>query len=119
MARIGGLYAVYTPGASSDVTGPFFKVSQDNWDAVANFTINVLPKYLPEQGFIGGEVPGEADFHVAAWTAHIAAVLGAKNEAGAWKVFETFGPVSESLKNYWDTWTAKKSWNVVYKDGLH
>ena len=119
VSKINGLNTVYTPGASSDVTGPFFKASQGNWDAVSNFTLKILPEYLPEQGFIGGEVPGEADYHVGAWLARIAGVLGGKNESGAWKSFEAFGPVPESLKKYWETWAARKSWNVVYKDGLH
>lgn len=119
VTKISGLNAIYTPGASSDLTAPYFKASQENWDAVANFTLKDLPTYLPEQGFLGGDIPGEADYHVGAWLARIASVLGAKNETGAWKSFEVFGPVPESLQKYWEAWTARKSWNAVYKDGLH
>ncbi|CAG7847431.1 SubName: Full=Uncharacterized protein {ECO:0000313/EMBL:CCA68191.1} [Serendipita indica DSM 11827] len=92
VTKISGLNAIYTPD---------------------------LPTYLPEQGFLGGDIPGEADYHVGAWLARIASVLGAKNETGAWKSFEVFGPVPESLQKYWEAWTARKSWNAVYKDGLH
>ncbi|KAG8812259.1 hypothetical protein FRC18_003034, partial [Serendipita sp. 400] len=93
--------------------------SQENWDAVANFVITVLPPYLPEQGFIGGDIPGEADFHVGGYLARIASVIGGENKKGGAKVFEAFGPVPVSLSQYWDTWADRKSWNVVYKDGLH
>ncbi|KAG8834162.1 NADH-cytochrome b5 reductase [Serendipita sp. 399] len=110
---------VYTSGASDDITAPYFKRSQENWDAVANFVINVLPKYLPEQGFIGGDVPGEADFHVGGYLGRIAGVLGGENKTNGAKVFEAFGTVPASLSQYWDTWIGRKSWNVVYKEGLH
>lgn len=110
---------MYTPGAPDELTEPYFKLSQSNWDAVGNFITAVLPKYLPEQGFIGGDIPGEADFHVGAYLARIAGVLGAKNEKGASKSFEIFGTVPSTVHSYWNSWLSRDSWNFVYKDGLH
>ncbi|CAG7847430.1 SubName: Full=Uncharacterized protein {ECO:0000313/EMBL:CCA68190.1} [Serendipita indica DSM 11827] len=116
MAKTNGLSAIYTPGTSSDLNAPYFKASQNNWNAVANFTLRVLSTHLPEQGFLGRDIPGEADYHVGAWPACITNILGAKNEAGAWKSFEAFGPVPKSLRKYLDAWTTRKSWNTVYKN---
>jgi len=119
LAGNGGLLAIYAPGASDELTVPFFKVSHANWDAVGNFIDVVLPKYLPEQGFIGGDIPGEADFHVGAWLARIAQVLGASSEKGQSSAFGTFGTVPPRVAEYWDAWVVRNSWNVVYKEGLH
>lgn len=114
-----GALAIYGGAAPADKVEPYFKLSQANWDAVGNFVTTVLPKYIPAQGFTGGEIPGEADFHLGAWLARIAMVLGAPNEAGSWKSFEAFGEVPSSVSQYWKTWQARDSWSVVYKDGLH
>ncbi|KIM34156.1 hypothetical protein M408DRAFT_325648 [Serendipita vermifera MAFF 305830] len=119
LAGNGGAIAIYTGAAPADKVEGYFKASQQNWDAVANFVTVVLPKYLPAQGFTGGDAPGEADFHIGAWLARIAAVLGAKNEKDAWKIFAAFGEVPASVSQYWQTWQARESWSVVYKGGLH
>ncbi|PVG03270.1 hypothetical protein CPB86DRAFT_723905 [Serendipita vermifera] len=115
-----GLLAIYTDGASNEITAPWFKLSQDNWDAVGNFITQVLPTYLPEQGLLGGDTPNEADYHVGAYLARIADVLGAKSEKGAASIFKVFtGEVPASVLQYWDTWVVRPSWETVYKDGLH
>ena len=111
--------AIYGGGAPAEKVEPYFKRSQANWDAVANFVTVVLPKYLPEDGFTGGAIPGEADYHLGAWLARIAGVLGAQNEPDAWKSFTAFGEVPASVSQYWKKWQARNSWSVVYKDGLH
>ncbi|CAG8676783.1 7782_t:CDS:2, partial [Acaulospora colombiana] len=115
-----GLLAIYTEGASSEVTAPWFKMSQANWDAIGNFITQVLPTYLPEQGLLGGDTPNETDYHVGAYLARIADVLGAKSEKGAASIFKVFtGEVPASVLQYWDTWVVRPSWETVYKHGLH
>ena len=119
LASNGGGVAIYNGEAPAENTSAFFKASQANWDAVANFITIVLPVYLPEHGFLGGDVPGEADFHIGGYLARIVGVLGGPNEQDGWKSLSAFGEVPASVSQYWKTWQAKESWNVVYKDGLH
>jgi hypothetical protein len=119
LAGNGGAVAIYADGAPAEKTGPFFKTSQANWNAVANFVTVVLPVHLPEQGFVGGDVPGETDFHLGAYLARIVSVLGGQNEQDGWKSLSAFGEVPASVSQYWKAWQARESWNVVYKDGLH
>lgn len=114
-----GVLAVYTPGAPDEVVTPYFKATQDSLDAIGNFITTTLPQYLPEHGFIGGDVPGEADFHLGAWMSKVAVSLGAKNEKGQFSVFSIFGAVPTKVANYWDAWVSKESWNYVYKNGLY
>jgi hypothetical protein len=115
-----GLVAIFAEGASSETTAPWFKLSQANWDAVGNFITQVLPPYLPEQGLIGGDAPNEADYHVGAYLARIAGVLGAKSEKGAASSFAVFtGEVPAKVSQYWDTWIVRPSWETVYQGGLH
>jgi len=119
LASNGGGVAIYNGEAPAEDTSAFFKASQANWDAVTNFVTVVLPIYLPEHGFIGGDAPGEADFHIGGYLARIVSVLGGPNEQDGWKSLSAFGEVPASVSQYWKTWQARESWNVVYKDGLH
>lgn len=111
--------AIYADGAPEEKTRQFFKISQANWDAVANFVTAVLPNYLPDHGFVGDEFPGEADFHLGGYLARIVSTLGGSNEQDGWKSLSAFGEVPASVSRYWKTWQARESWAVVYKDGLH
>jgi len=57
----------------------FFTRSQEHFDSVKTAVLVVVPGFLPDSGFIGGNVPGEDDFHVGAWLTRIAATTGAKS----------------------------------------
>ena len=113
---------IYTKGAPDELTKPFFAGSQANWDAIGALIYTELPKHLPESGFVGGDAPGEADWHVAAWIGRIGAVLGAKPTPGAWESLSQLKggePVPKKVQNYWDAWSNRDSWKSVYASGLH
>jgi glutathione S-transferase len=117
----GGLLAIYKGEVPEESKQGFFKQSQAHWEALRHFILNVLPSRLPESGFLGGERPGEDDFHVGAWMARIGLLSGAKNEAdGALALKNELGQdVPPKVVNYWKAWTGRKSWQQVYKDGVH
>jgi len=113
---------IYSEGAPDELTKPFFEQSQANWDAIGSLIYTDLPKHLPESGFVGGDAPGEADWHVAAWIARIGAVLGAKATPGEWETLSQLKggePVPKKVQNYWDAWANRESWNSVYASGLY
>lgn len=99
----------------------FFEKSKAHTDSVSSFLYEVLPEHLPNSGFLGGARPGEADFHVGAWLARIAAVSGAKqSDEGLQTLEKAFGKaVFESVALYWNAWIYRASWNKVYAAGLH
>ncbi|CAE6435090.1 unnamed protein product [Rhizoctonia solani] len=115
----GFLSSVYAEGASSDVTSGWFDKSNQHWENVKAFITSELPNFLPESGFIDGVVPGEADFHVAAWLARTAGVSGAK--------IDDVAPLGEALDlsldpkivAYFNAWKVRDSWKKVYEEGLH
>ena len=85
------------------------------------FIKDILPGYLPDSGFIGGERPGEDDFHVAAWLARIAATLGGDaGKDGVHALEKELGvPVPDKVANYWAAWSERESWKITYREGLH
>ncbi|KAL5641243.1 hypothetical protein ACGC1H_001656 [Rhizoctonia solani] len=115
----GFLSSVYAEGASSDVTSGWFEKSKQHWENVKTFVASELPAFLPESGFIDGAIPGEADFHVAAWLARTAGVSGAK--------IDDVSPLGEALGltldpkvvAYFNAWKVRDSWRKVYAEGLH
>ena len=76
-----------------------------------------MPGYLPESGLIGGERPGEDDFHVGAWLARIVSTTGGK-EVSALEA-ELGQPVPPKVVSYWNAWSERDSWKKVYAQGLH
>ncbi|KAG8983758.1 hypothetical protein FRB90_005780, partial [Tulasnella sp. 427] len=81
--------AVYF-GSSSDpevasAKSAYFSASRQIWTAIRTFLRLAAPHYLPSPGtpFIGGECPGEDDFHFIVWLARIVLLTGGgPNEDG-------------------------------------
>ena len=115
------LNAVYTSSADAATIEGFITRSVQHMDSVKSFILNELPALLPSSGFIEGSVPGEADFHVAAWIARIALICGAgKTEEGTAALEKELGQdVPEKVVAYWNAWAARESWKEVYANGLH
>ncbi|KAF8213377.1 hypothetical protein K438DRAFT_1803872 [Mycena galopus ATCC 62051] len=117
----GGLHALFTGKAPEEHKAGFFATSQAHFDTIKGALFEVLPGFLPGSGFIGGEVPGEDDFHVGAWLTRIAATSGATSADDALVAIEgAYGaPVPGKVSAYWGAWTARPSWKKVYAAGLH
>jgi len=118
LAGNGGLLAIYQGKAPEEVKEGFFKQSQAHFANVTAFVFEVLPSHLTGSGFIGGEQPGEDDFHVGAWLTRIAATVGATSGDDALKAFEAaYGkPVPEKVAAYWNAWIVRSSWKKVYAE---
>lgn len=121
IAGNGHLLNIYTHKAPAHVKDGFFGVSNAHWANLRTFIVETLPVYLPESGFIGGEKPGEDDFHVAAWLARIVATLSGAADKDGVQVLEkeVDGPVPAKIVSYWAAWTERQSWKVTYSGGLH
>jgi len=121
IAGNGGLLAIYQGKAPEAVKLGFFAKSQAHFETVSSVFFEVLPPYLPESGFIGGESPGEDDFHIGAWLARISATAGAKASEDGLKALESAlgKPIPAKVAAYWNAWIERPSWTVVYADGLH
>ncbi|KAJ7130072.1 hypothetical protein C8R43DRAFT_670276 [Mycena crocata] len=117
----GGMLAIITGKAPAEHKAGFFAKSQAHFDSIKSAVSTLLPSFLPESGFIGGEVPGEDDFHVGGWLTRIAATTGAKSSGDALASFEAaYGaPVPPKVAAYWGAWTERPSWKKVYAGGLH
>ncbi|KAJ7357076.1 hypothetical protein DFH08DRAFT_912120 [Mycena albidolilacea] len=117
----GGLLAIVTGKAPAEHKAGFFANSQKHFEAVKSAVLEILPGALPDSGFVGGEVPGEDDFHLGAWLTRIAATTGAMSADDALAAFEkAYGvPPPAKVASYWGAWTARPSWKKVYAGGLH
>ncbi|KAJ6519540.1 hypothetical protein C8R45DRAFT_25474 [Mycena sanguinolenta] len=117
----GGMLAIVTGKAPEEHKAGFFTQSQAHFENVKGAVFEVLPGFLPDSGFIGGEIPGEDDFHVGAWLTRIAATTGGKSADDALAAMEkAYGaPVPAKVTAYWGAWTARPSWKKVYAAGLH
>ncbi|KAI0282030.1 hypothetical protein BC826DRAFT_1066882 [Russula brevipes] len=86
-------------------------------DNIKAFTLETLPAAISEGPFIAGARPGVDDFHVAAWLARIAFLLGAqKSEEGVAALEKTFGTLPEKVKVFWAAWIARDSWVQAYPE---
>lgn len=117
----GGLLALFKGEAPEAAKKGFFDNSIKHWQRIAAYIANELPDLLPESGFLGGEVPGEDDFHLAAWLARVASVIGGAPSKGGYRVFEneTKAPVPAKVAAYWDAWTERPGWKQTYPTELH
>ncbi|KAH9944447.1 uncharacterized protein BXZ73DRAFT_87343 [Epithele typhae] len=97
----GGLLAVFK-GAAPDAAKA---------GTITAFIMTELPTLLPESGFLGGETPGEDDYHLGAWLARIAMFTGGSVADG--------GPVPPKVEAYWKAWAARPAFQKVYEKGLH
>nr|GAT49754.1 predicted protein [Mycena chlorophos] len=120
-ATNGGLLAIVTGAAPAEHTAGFYAKSQAHFASIKTALFEVVPGFLPESGFIAGEVPGEDDFHVGAWLTRIAATTGATSAAdGLDKLAAAYGsPLPSKITAYWAAWTARDSWKKVYATALH
>jgi hypothetical protein len=113
----GGLLALYSGTAPAPAVEGFVKQSNEVWSNITRLIVTDLPGVLPSSGFIGGERPGETDFHVGAWLSRIAMTQSADDVKG---LEESLGaPVPEKVVAYWNAWAARPSWKKVYAEGLH
>lgn len=124
IASNGAVLAIYNSSAPQSTTEDFFRQSQEHVARVQQFILTDLAQHLSAakgSAFLGGEIPGEEDFHVGAWLARIAMTSGAhKSEEGIQKLQEAMGkPVPGSVKAYWERWSARSSWKEVYLATLH
>ncbi|KLO07582.1 hypothetical protein SCHPADRAFT_881503 [Schizopora paradoxa] len=110
---------LYGEVATEEEKATYFKISTEHWVNLRAFILSDLPGYLPESGFIGGERPGEDDFHLGGWLARIVACTGG-SDINALAGDAALGKsVPEKLVAYWKTWSGRESWKEVYADGLH
>lgn len=101
----------------------YFSASEKIWEAIRKFILDDVPRYLPEEpGFIGGEQPGEDDFHFIVWLARIVLLTGGDpNADGVLTLKKELGrkEVPEKIVSFWRAWCGTRAWEVVYGDGLH
>jgi len=90
------------------------------------FILNELPELVPlsHEGFIDGPTPGETDFHVAAWLATIVACCMEEYNLGQDEAIDALEKelgelVPLEVERYWEAWTKRESWKVVYKRGVY
>ncbi|KAH9175750.1 hypothetical protein EDB89DRAFT_2066329 [Lactarius sanguifluus] len=121
IAKIAGLDALLSGNAPDEAKRGFYAASTALWDSVKVFTVETLPAAISEGPFIGGATPGADDYHVGAWIARIAFLLGAqKSDEGVAALEKGFGPIPEKVKVYWSAWIARDSWVKAYPDkALH
>jgi hypothetical protein len=111
------LKAIYEGNVPAEAKQGFFATSTKHWENIRKFVLEEVPQVLPDEGFIGGERPGEDDFHLGAWLARIVGVVGGKDIDD---LKEELGQdVPEKVVKYWQTWSARDSWKTVYAEGLH
>lgn len=132
IASISKLHALLKGQATEDTKRDFFAASTALWDAIKVFVLEALPAALShhhdgdndsngstEGPFIGGARPGVDDFHVGAWLARVASLLGAHtSKEGVDALQRTFGLLPENVKLYWGAWIARDSWVKAYPEGV-
>ena len=116
----GGVLAIFAGEVPEDAKLGFFKVSTQHWNNLSTFILKELPSYLPESGFINGEIPGEDDFHVGVWLARITLVCGGTPTKDGYKALEKElkEPVPAKVAAYWEAWFERPGWKQVYSESL-
>ncbi|KAG8916132.1 hypothetical protein FRC01_003358 [Tulasnella sp. 417] len=109
--------------AIDSVKQAYFSASEKIWRAIRSFILDDVPRYLPEgPGFIGGERPGEDDFHFIVWLARIVLLTGGAPDAdGVLTLKKELGgeEVPGKVVSFWRAWCEMQAWKVVYGGGLH
>lgn len=123
LSQNGFLVSLLDNVAPPEAVRYFIARSNVHWKNVSRFVLTDLPVYLPESGFIGGNRPGEDDFHLAVWLARTVAVLGGSPDKDGVKSLEKelggSGTVPQKVKNYWKLWSERDSWKSQYGRALH
>jgi len=117
IAGNGGLLSIYKGEVPDDDKNKFFGASKAHWEHLRKFILEELPTRLPEQGFVGGDKPGEDDFHVGAWLARIVSTVGGTDVDALRSELDQGVP--PKVASYWAAWSARDSWKSVYASGLH
>jgi len=117
----GGILAIYQGKASEAGKQAFIQGSQGHLNGIGEFIVETLPGYLEPGPFMGGDKPGEDDFHLAAWLTRIGAAVGATGPQDVIRAMEkAFGKsIPEKVVKYWAAWTERPSWKTVYAAGIH
>ncbi|KAK7463767.1 hypothetical protein VKT23_007106 [Stygiomarasmius scandens] len=117
----GGILAIYQGKASEAGKQAFIQGSQGHLNRIGEFIVKTLPGYLEPGPFMGGDKPGEDDFHLAAWLTRIGAAVGATGPQDVIQAMErAFGKsIPEKVVKYWTAWTERPSWKTVYAAGIH
>ncbi|KAL1760852.1 hypothetical protein FB107DRAFT_269561 [Schizophyllum commune] len=153
----GEFLAIVNGSAPVDVNEAFFDKAKALHENVRLFVYDELPRVLPNPGgdmpwetssnmlreassnmlketssdsghFLSGDLPGETDFHLAAWLARTFFTCGAEQVGDAseqardasGKAKAAFGgPMPPTVLAYWNAWVARPSWGKVYGQGLH
>jgi hypothetical protein len=130
IASLSKLYALLNGQATEETKRDFFATSTALWDAIKVFVLETLPAALGyhhnnapdgsiEGPFISGARPGVDDFHVGAWLARVASLLGAHtSKEGVDALQRRFGPLPENVKLYWAVWVERDSWAKAYPDSV-
>ncbi|KAF9068033.1 hypothetical protein BDP27DRAFT_1224845 [Rhodocollybia butyracea] len=107
-------------GTATEAKSVFFAQSQAHFNNIQAFFNGSLASYLPHSGFLGGETPGEDDYHLCAWITRIAASLGAKQKDDAIPTLENAfeSSVPPKVSAYWQAWIRRPSFTTVYPE-LH
>lgn len=121
IAHNGGLHKVYKYEAPEEAKNGFFQASIGHVANIRDLILNTIPAKLPPSGFLGGEKPGEDDFHLICWLARIASTVFAPNDATGILAYEKElnAPVPPSVVSYWKLWAERSSFKTVYAGGLH
>ncbi|KAF8586905.1 hypothetical protein K439DRAFT_1552213 [Ramaria rubella] len=118
LAQNGFLLSLLDNTASSRAVKAFIARSIVHWKNVLQFILVELPTYLPDSGFIGGDRPGEDDFHLAVWLARTVGILGGSPNTEGIKTLEKelggCGTVPKKVQNYWKLWSGRNSWRIQY-----
>ncbi|KAL1732060.1 hypothetical protein EV714DRAFT_271101 [Schizophyllum commune] len=139
-ASNGEFLAIVDGSAPVEAKQAFFDKANALQETIRSFIYDELPKMLPaldsDNGhFLSGDLPGETDFHLAAWLARIFSTCGAgqvgnasesardasqKARDASEKAKAAFGvPLPPTVLAYWNAWVARPSWGKVYGQGLH
>jgi hypothetical protein len=119
IATISRLHALLNNQARDKAKQNFFSATASLWYGAKAFILETLPAAIVEGPFIGGDRPGVDDFHVGAWLARIAFVLGAQiSDAGVAALGREFGPLPEKVKVFRSAWVGRDSWVKAYPDNL-
>ena len=119
MQSNGGLLGIYKGEAPDNVKHGFFQQSRQHWENLRNFILLKLPSYLPDSGFIGGDIPGVDDYHLGGWLARIVASVGGSDVSALEGENAVGQPIPQKLVSYWQNWSGRDSWKTVYAKGLH
>ena len=117
----GHVLAIYKGEVPEDVKTGFFNISIKHWQNITKYILHELPGLLPDSGFLGGQVPGEDDFHLAGWLARVAFIAGGNPNKGGYTALEkeTKAPIPAKVATYWDAWTERPGWKQTYPESLH